>query len=109
MKSDYEVAILREAAERLDSIFAAVESFTVPGVTEVELAGLLESVARRDGHPGIVRMRYFNQENFYGHVLSGESGAIPSYLTALRVDTGWAPPCRRERAFGPSEPESPSS
>ncbi len=91
VKSDYEVAILREAAERLDSIFAAVESFAVPGVTEVELAGLLESVARRDGHPGIVRMRYFNQENFYGHVLSGESGAIPSYLDSPTGGYGLGP------------------
>jgi Xaa-Pro dipeptidase len=91
VKSDYEVAILREAAERLDRVFAAVESFAVPGVTEVELAGLLESVARRDGHPGIVRMRYFNQENFYGHLLSGESGAIPSYLDSPTGGYGLGP------------------
>ncbi len=91
VKSDFEVTILREAAERLAGIFAAVESFAVPGVSEVELAGLLESVARRDGHPGIVRMRYFNQENFYGHVLSGESGAVPSYLDSPTGGHGMGP------------------
>jgi Xaa-Pro dipeptidase len=91
VKSPYEVAILREAAERLHTVFAAVESFAVPGVTEVELAGLLESVARRDGHPGVIRMRYFNQENFYGHLLSGESGAVPSYLDSPTGGFGLGP------------------
>jgi Xaa-Pro dipeptidase len=91
VKSGYEVLILRQAAKQLDRIFAAVESFAVPGVTEVELAGLLESIARRDGHPGIVRMRYFNQENFYGHVLSGESGAIASYLDSPTGGFGLGP------------------
>jgi Xaa-Pro dipeptidase len=107
VKSEYEVAILREAAQRMDNIFAAVESFAAPGVTEVELAGLLESIARRDGHPGIIRMRYFNQEIFYGHVLSGESGTIPSYLDSPTGGFGLGPAMPQGaslRAIRPGEP-----
>ena len=80
IKSEHEIGLLRGAAELMRRMFAAVPSLLRPGMAEVELAGLIEAAARREGHPGIVRMRYFNQEMFYGHVLSGANGAIPSLL-----------------------------
>lgn len=80
IKSDHEIGLMRGAAELMRRMFAAVPSLLRAGMTELELAGLIEAVARREGHPGFVRMRYFNQEMFYGHVLSGASGAVASLL-----------------------------
>ena len=87
----YEIAIQREAAVLMDRVFAAIAPLVRPGMTEVELAGLIEAEARRDGHPGFVRMRGFNQEIFYGHVLAGESGAVPSFTDSPTGGVGLGP------------------
>ena len=34
------------------------------------------------GHQGIVRMRLWGSELFYGHLMSGASAAVPSYLAS---------------------------
>jgi len=47
-------------------------------MTEIELAGLLEAFYRKHGHQGHVRVRGFNQEVFYGHIMSGPNLAVPS-------------------------------
>ena len=58
------------------------------GKTEVALAGELESYARSLGHQGIVRMRLWGSELFYGHLLSGPSAAVPSYLASPTAGPG---------------------
>ncbi len=82
VKSDFEVAKIRKAAELSDKLAAKVPEFLVAGKTEVELAGELEGYARTLGHQGIVRMRLWGSELFYGHLLSGASAAVPSYLAS---------------------------
>lgn len=91
IKSTYEVAIQREAARLIDQVFAVVPRMARQGMTEVALAAELEAEARRLGHPGLVRMRSFNQEIFYGHVLSGDSGAVPSFTDSPTGGTGPGP------------------
>lgn len=90
-KSDHEIGLLRRAAGMLSRMFAAVPGLVSAGMTEVDLAGQIEAVARREGHSGIIRMRYFNQENFYGHVLSGSTGAVPSFLDSPTGGQGLGP------------------
>jgi Xaa-Pro aminopeptidase len=51
-------------------------------MTEIELAGLVEAQARRLGHQGIVRMRLWGAEMFYGHLMAGAAAAVPSYLAS---------------------------
>ena len=46
----------------------------------VEPRAVREARARALGHQGVVRMRAFNSAMFYGQLLSGTSGAVPSYL-----------------------------
>ena len=107
VKSPYEIAIQREAAVLMDQVFSAVPSLVRPGMSEVELSGLLEAEARRHGHPGIVRMRFFNQEIFYGHVLSGENGAVPSFTDSPTGGAGLGPSMPQgagEKAIVPGEP-----
>jgi Xaa-Pro aminopeptidase len=43
---------------------------------------MVEAQARRLGHQGIVRMRLWGAEMFYGHLMSGSAAAVPSYLAS---------------------------
>lgn len=82
VKSEFEIGKIREAA-RLSDVVAeyAVQCISV-GKTEVALSGELEGYARSLGHQGMVRMRMFNNELFYGHLMAGGGAAVPSYLAS---------------------------
>ena len=82
VKSDYEVDCIRQAARGSDLVCARVSELLEEGKTELALAGELESYARSLGHQGIVRMRLWGSEMFYGHLLSGADGTVPSYLAS---------------------------
>ena len=60
-------------------------------MTEVALAGQLEAYARALGHQGIVRMRLWGSELFYGHLMSGPAAAVPSYLASPTGGSGVSP------------------
>ena len=78
VKSAYEINLMRKAAEQNDSMFAYAGEILRPGMVEIEFAGLLEAFLRKRGHQGLVRVRSFNNEVFYGHIMSGPNLAIPS-------------------------------
>jgi len=78
IKSAYELNLIREAARINDTMFGYVRSVLRPGMTELEFSGLIEAFLRARGHQGICRTRAFNQEIFYGHIMSGVSLAIPT-------------------------------
>ncbi len=82
VKSDYEIDCIMQAARGSDLVCAKVSELLSEGKTELQLAGELESYARSLGHQGIVRMRLWGAEMFYGHLLSGADGAVPSYLAS---------------------------
>ncbi|MEE4241487.1 MAG: Xaa-Pro peptidase family protein [Desulfopila sp.] len=82
IKSPYEIERMRVAAKCSDKVAAMVPQLLEAGKTEVALAGELEAYARSLGHQGIVRMRLFGSELFYGHLLSGPAAAVPSYLAS---------------------------
>lgn len=82
VKSDYEIECIKEAARGSDLVCARVSELLEEGKTELALAGELESYARSLGHQGIVRMRLWGSELFYGHLLSGAGAAVPSYLAS---------------------------
>jgi Xaa-Pro dipeptidase len=88
VKSTYEIGILRQAALLSDTVAAKVPELLKVGKTEVALAGELESYARSLGHQGIVRMRLWGSELFYGHLLSGPSAAVPGYLASPTAGPG---------------------
>ena len=78
VKSSYELGLIRKAAELNDSMFAYAWEILSPGMMEIEFAGLLEAFLRKRGHQGLVRVRSFNNEVFYGHIMSGANLAVPS-------------------------------
>ena len=91
VKSSYELGIMRRAAGFSDQVAARVPSVLREGATELELAGLIEAEARRLGHQGAIRMRLWGSEMFYGHLLSGPSGAVPSYMSSPTGGSGVGP------------------
>lgn len=91
VKSSYELELIRQAAHYSDQVAAKVVDFLEVGKTEVALAGELEGYARSLGHQGIVRMRLWGSELFYGHLLSGPAAAVPSYLASPTGGAGVSP------------------
>jgi len=79
VKSSYEINILKDAALIVDKVCKRVPEVLKAGMTDLELSAELEFVARQAGHQGLVRMRGFNNELFYGHVFSGPDSAVPTY------------------------------
>ncbi len=79
VKSDYELGILKDAALIVDKVCKRVPEILKEGMTDLELTAELEFVARKEGHQGLVRMRGFNNELFYGHAFSGADSAVPTY------------------------------
>jgi Xaa-Pro aminopeptidase len=82
VKSAYELERMRKAAAFSDQVAAKLADLLEEGRTEVAVAGELEAYARGLGHQGIVRMRMFGSELFYGHLMSGPAAAVPSYLAS---------------------------
>jgi Xaa-Pro aminopeptidase len=82
VKSGYEIEILKKAAAFSDIVAEKAKEHLCEGITEIEFAGKVESEARKLGHQGIVRMRLWGSEMFYGHIMAGPSAAIPSFLSS---------------------------
>ena len=91
VKSPYEIDMMRRAAAFSDQVADRVPNILREGMTELELAGKIESEARRLGHQGVVRMRLWGSEMFYGHLMSGPTGAVPSFLSSPTGGTGASP------------------
>lgn len=81
-KSAYELDLIRCAARVADVVFRAIPALLREGMSEVELAGQVEAIARREGHQGITPMRSWNNEMFYGHLMAGANAAVPSYVAS---------------------------
>jgi len=107
LKSAYEIELIREAAAYSDRVAACVPEFLREGMTEIDLAGRLEAEARRMGHQGIVRMRMWGSELFYGHLLSGPSGGVPSYLASPTGGSGVSPAVAQSAGFRPIKRHEP--
>lgn len=88
VKSEFEIIKIRAAAKLSDKVAAMVPELLQVGKTEVALSGQLEGYARSLGHQGIVRMRMWGSELFYGHLMSGNGAAVPSYLASPTGGTG---------------------
>ncbi len=82
VKSGYEIEIIKKAAFFSDMVAEKAKEHLEEGITEIEFAGKVEAEARKLGHQGIVRMRLWGSEMFYGHIMAGPSAAIPSFLSS---------------------------
>ena len=107
VKSAFEIALIREAAEYSDRVAGRVPALLREGMTEIELAGRVEAEARRLGHQGIVRMRMWGAELFYGHLLAGPSGGVPSYHSSPTGGKGVSPAVAQSASFRPIQRNEP--
>jgi len=99
IKTPYEVDLIRRAAQILHRGYTELSGMLREGMTELEIDGHLALVARREGHMGILRMRGWNQEMTYAHVLSGESGSVVSFLDSPHGGSGNTPAMAQGASF----------
>ena len=80
VKSKWELGRLEESAQIHPKILEFAKEVLHPGMTEVELEGLLAGKARALGHGGHVRMRGFDSEFHVGAITSGARAAVTSFF-----------------------------
>lgn len=80
VKSDWELARMRDTAALLAGVYREIPSFLRPGMREVDLSAELEYRLRKAGNEGSPRVRGFNQEFFMGLAVAAGSSAAPSYF-----------------------------
>ena len=88
VKSEYEIGIMREVAFLSDFIVETCRSNLREGLADIELAAIVEAAARARGHHGFVRTRAFNQEVYWGHLISGPDAADISYVNGTTGGRG---------------------
>lgn len=91
IKSLYEIHIMQDAALQVDKVNRRAKEIISEGMTDLQLAAELESVARAEGHQGLIRMRAFNSELFYAHIFSGSDTAVPAYVDTPLGGVGLSP------------------
>ncbi len=101
LKSPWEIDRISAAAALADEVFRLAPGLLEEGLTEAAFAGRVEAEARRLGHEGVIRMRGFNQEMFYGQLLSGTSGAAATFLDTPLGGTGLSPAIAQGVSFKP--------
>lgn len=90
-KSPYELEIMHKGAEISRKMLESVPGLLSAGKKEVEFAAELEHLMRNLGHQGAVRMRQYNQEVFYGHIMSGENLTYASFFDGPTGGPGLSP------------------
>jgi Xaa-Pro dipeptidase len=101
IKSSYEIHIMMDAGRQADKIYRHAREIIREGMTDLELAADLECVARRDGHPGLIRMRGFNGEMLFGHTFSGADSAVPAYCDTPLGGMGISPSFGQGASYKP--------
>ena len=107
IKSDHEIDLITAAAGYSDQVADSVKEYLREGMTEIELAGLIEARARRLGHQGIIRMRLWGSELFYGHLMAGPAAAVPSYLASPTGGAAVSPAVAQGPGFRPIQRREP--
>lgn len=107
IKSEYELEQIRIAASVADAGIRAAAEAARAGMTEIELAAIIEAATRVAGHSGTLRMRFFGQEMHMGHLLAGNAGGVASFMNSPTGGYGvgpWAPYGASRRPVRRGEP-----
>ena len=91
IKSPFEIDLMRKAGEIGQKVYEEATKILKGGMTEIEFGGLLEAIAKRYGHEGLLRVRSLNYEAYTWHVLSGPSGGIVSQSDSPMGGLGLSP------------------
>ncbi len=107
VKSSYEIDVVRQAAKFSDMLADYMKEVLREGISEVALAGKMEARARELGHQGVVKMRLWGAELFYGHLMAGPAAAVPSYLASPTGGAGLSPAVAQGSSFRPIRRHEP--
>jgi len=91
IKSLFEIELMRVAGDIGKKVYQEAKEILKEGMTEIEFGGLLEAVAKRYGHEGLLRVKSLNYEAYPWHVLSGPSGGIVSQSDSPMGGLGLSP------------------
>jgi Xaa-Pro aminopeptidase len=91
IKSSFEIDLMRIAGEIGREVYQRGREVLKEGMTEIEFGGLLEAIAKRYGHEGLLRVRSLNYEAYTWHVLSGWTGGIVSQSDSPMGGLGLSP------------------
>jgi Xaa-Pro dipeptidase len=91
IKSAFEIDLMRAGAEIGRKVYQEAKEILREGMSEIAFGGLLEAVAKRHGHEGLLRVRSLNYEAYSWHVLSGLSGGIVSQSDSPMGGLGLSP------------------
>ena len=91
IKSSYELEIMKDCALLADRVYEEAKNLLAVGRTDHEVMAELFGFALKQGHQGLIRMRRFNAEMFFGHIFSGVDGAVPAHLDAPLGGLGTTP------------------
>lgn len=91
IKTPFEINLMRKAGEIGESVYQEARKILKEGMTEIELGGILEAIAKKKGHEGLLRVRSLNYEAYTWHVLSGLSGGIVSQSDSPMGGLGLSP------------------
>jgi Xaa-Pro dipeptidase len=107
IKSEFEVDCFRQAAKVAANVNRQVPGLLKVGKPEIILAAEIETLYRREGHQGILRMRAFNTEMFFGHVYSGANGTASTFLDSCTGGEGVTPACPQGAGWKTLVPHEP--
>jgi Xaa-Pro aminopeptidase len=91
IKSDYEIQLMKTAGSIGEKVYEEGRILLREGMTEIEFGGLLETIAKRYGHEGLLRVRSSNYEAYTWHILSGINGGIVSQSDSPMGGLGLSP------------------
>src|SRR5690606_29353615 len=79
---------IRKAAQKINQVIESIPNMIRSGMTEIELAALIEQALRLQGNSNLYHVRGFNQEMTLGVVSSGAAAAIPSFFDGPAAGLG---------------------
>jgi Xaa-Pro aminopeptidase len=91
IKTPFEIDLMKGAAEIGRKVYLEAREILEEGMTEIQFGGLLEAMAKKYGHEGLLRVRSLNYEAYSWHVLSGSSGGIVSQSDSPMGGLGLSP------------------
>jgi Xaa-Pro dipeptidase len=101
VKSALEIELMRRSGRNLVRLMNVAGDRIKEGKKEHEVISDIVKFALDEGHAGTIRMRNWNQEIPFGHVLSGESGCVGSFADTPLGGQGRHP----SSPFGPGDRE----
>jgi Xaa-Pro aminopeptidase len=91
VKSDYEVALIREAGKRHKVLYDHIPDLIREGMTEWDLGSAIHGEMLKLGYTGMPRLATFNSEFFAGVISFGESGNYPTASVGPGGSVGLCP------------------